>query len=190
MTHPTFWTFCALSSFSYGILGVYLASSSFIFIKVFGWSKTAYGITLFCNSAIYICGTFGGRVLLTRIGLTHTIALGACFTLAGGALIGLFAFLQMLSPVTVILSFVFVMLGHGIHQPFGQAGAVGPFPLAAGTASALNGFIMMVIGFFTVRWLGTAMDGTANPLAIGTVFWAVLIATLAFTAVQSYGPKK
>lgn len=190
LSNPIFWTFCALSSFSYGALVIYLASSSFIFIQLFAWSKTSYGLALLCNSLFYISGTVMGRRLLVRRGLTQTVAIGACFTLIGGLLIGLLAWCNQLGPYAVIASFFFIMLGHGIHQPFGQATAVGPFPNAAGTASALNGFVMMLIGFLSLRWLGFAMDGTILPLAGATLVWAVLIALVAFTAVQQYGPKR
>jgi DHA1 family bicyclomycin/chloramphenicol resistance-like MFS transporter len=78
------------------------------------------------------------------------------------------------------------MLGHGIHQPCGQSGAVGPFPQAAGAASALNGFLMMVAAFGVGQWLGTRMDGTVGPLVNGIGFWSVLIALSAWTLVQRH----
>jgi DHA1 family bicyclomycin/chloramphenicol resistance-like MFS transporter len=79
------------------------------------------------------------------------------------------------------------MLGHGIHNPCGQSGAVGPFPQAAGAASALNGFIAMVSAFATGQLLGTHMDGTSRPLIFGILFWSVLITLSAWTLVQRYG---
>jgi sugar phosphate permease len=79
------------------------------------------------------------------------------------------------------------MLGHGIHPPCSQSGSVGPFSQTAGTASALNGFIMMVAAFVMGGWLGTHMDGTAMPLVLGVCFWSVLIALTAWTRVQKFG---
>lgn len=189
LAHPVFWTFCLLSALSYGLLAVYLASSSFIYIKIFSWTKAEYGLTLFCNSMVYIIGTFCGRRLLASHGLPKTVAIGAFFTLAGGLYLGATAWMGILSPVHIIAAFSLIMIGHGVHQPFGQAGAVGPFPQAAGTASALNGFLMMVLGFFILRWLGSAMNGTTLPLAQASVVLSILIAILAWTAVQKYGPK-
>jgi len=77
---------------------------------------------------------------------------------------------------------------HGIHQPCGQSGAVAPFPQAAGAASALNGFLMMLAAFATGQWLGTHMDGTVLPLATGMCFWSTLLALSAWTLVHRYGP--
>jgi DHA1 family bicyclomycin/chloramphenicol resistance-like MFS transporter len=178
-----------LSTLSYGLLAVYLASSSFIYIKIFGWTKAEYGLALFSNSMVYILGTFFGRRLLARRGLPKTVAIGACFTLAGGLFLVAAYWLSTISPTHIIIAFSLIMIGHGVHQPFGQAGAVGPFPLAAGTASALNGFIMMVVGFFILRWLGTAMNGTTQPLVQAAGVLSLLIALLAWTAVQKFGPK-
>jgi DHA1 family bicyclomycin/chloramphenicol resistance-like MFS transporter len=81
----------------------------------------------------------------------------------------------------------FFMLGHGIHQPCGQSGAIGPFPQAAGAASALNGFAMTLTAFAMGAWLGTHLDGTAMPLIYGICFWSVLIVLIAWTLVQKQG---
>ena len=80
------------------------------------------------------------------------------------------------------------MLGHGIHQSCGQSGSVGPFPEAAGAASALNGFAMMAAAFVIGQWLGHHMDGSVLPLTLGLWFWSALVALFAWTLVQRYGP--
>jgi MFS transporter, DHA1 family, multidrug resistance protein len=83
------------------------------------------------------------------------------------------------------------MLGHGVHQPCGQSGAVGPFPQAAGAASALNGFLMTVVAFGVGGWVGLRLDGTAFVLTNGVWFWSVCIAATAWTLVQRHGdPRK
>jgi DHA1 family bicyclomycin/chloramphenicol resistance-like MFS transporter len=79
------------------------------------------------------------------------------------------------------------IFGHGIHQPCGQSGAVSPFPQAAGAASALNGFLMMLAAFFTGQWLGRHMDGSVMPLAWCMSFWCGLLVLSAWTLVQRYG---
>jgi DHA1 family bicyclomycin/chloramphenicol resistance-like MFS transporter len=45
-------------------------------------------------------------------------------------------------------------LGHGVHQPCGAGGAWGPFPHAAGVASALAGFVLAAAAFGIGLWLG------------------------------------
>jgi MFS transporter, DHA1 family, multidrug resistance protein len=83
------------------------------------------------------------------------------------------------------------MLAHGVHQPCGQSGAVGPFPYAAGAASALNGFLMMLAAFAVGGWIGTRLDGTVFPLTNGIWFWSIWVTAIAWTLVQWYGePRK
>jgi DHA1 family bicyclomycin/chloramphenicol resistance-like MFS transporter len=75
--------------------------------------------------------------------------------------------LGWVSVWSIMLPQMLFMIGHGIHQPCGQSGAVGPFPQAAGAASAMNGFVMMLCAFAMGGWLGTHMDGTVLPLTLG-----------------------
>lgn len=50
--NPTFVTFSALSTASYGGLFTFLAASSFVFIQVLGLSKTEYGLVMFSMSFV------------------------------------------------------------------------------------------------------------------------------------------
>lgn len=60
-----------------------------------------------------------------------------------------------------------------------MAGAVAPFPRAAGAAAALAGFVQMVAGALSGMALGRLHDGSARPMTILVVGSAVS-ATLAF----------
>jgi len=185
--NPTFLAFSALSTSSYGALFTFLAASSFVFIKVLGLSKTQYGLVMFSMSFVYMLGTLLCRRLLPRFGVRRSVALAAGLTLTGGTLMGLLALAGVHTTASVLLPFYLVMLGHGVHQPCSQSGAVGPFPQSAGAASALNGFLMMVAAFAMGGWLGRHIDGTVYPLVYGVWFWSVVIATTAWTLVQKYG---
>ena len=191
LRHPTFLAFSALTIASYGGLFTFLATSSFVFIQVLGLTKTQYGLLMFSMSASYIVGTFMCRRLLVRFGVRRTVALAGGLTLTGGTLMALLALLGSQSPWygawAIVGPYYLFMLGHGVHQPCGQSGAVGPFPQAAGTASALNGFLMMIAAFFMGGWLGTHMDGTVFPMVYGVWFWSALIALSAWTLVQQHG---
>lgn len=185
--NPEFLAFSALAAASYGGLFTFLASSSFIFIKVLGLSKTQYGLAMFSMCLAYLSGTFVCRRLLPRFGVRNSVAIAAGFSLAGGTVMGLLALAGIQSVWAIMVPFYFFMLAHGVHQPCGQSGAVGPFPGAAGAASALNGCLMMLVAFAIGAWLGTHMDGSVKPLAYGVWFWSALIALSAWTVVRKYG---
>jgi DHA1 family bicyclomycin/chloramphenicol resistance-like MFS transporter len=189
LKHPTFVAFSALSSASYGGLFTFLASGSFVFIKVLGLSKTHYGLLMFSMAFTYLLGTFLCRRLLARFDVRQTVAIAGALSLSGGSLMGVLALVGWQSAWAIMPPFYLFMLGHGIHQPCSQSGAVGPFPQSAGAASALNGFLMMLVAFLIGSWLGTHMDGTVYPLVYGIWFWSVLIAAAAWTLVQKQGTR-
>jgi DHA1 family bicyclomycin/chloramphenicol resistance-like MFS transporter len=187
LRHPTFWAFSALSGASYGGLFTFLAASSFVFTGVLALSKTQYGLVMFVNSLAYIGGTFICRHWLPRFGVRRAVALAGALSITGGTLMAALTLAGVVSVWAIMLPQLLFMIGHGVHQPCGQSGAVGPFPQAAGAASAVNGFLMMVCAFAMGLWLGGHMDGTVLPLTLGVWFWSVLIAVSAWTLVQWHG---
>jgi MFS transporter, DHA1 family, multidrug resistance protein len=192
--HPTFWTYALLSMVSYLGLFTFLASSSFVFIRTLGLSKTEYGLVMLCMTVSYIVGTFGCRRLLVHLGVRRTVAVAGAFSLAGGTAMGVLAWMGHQSVWSILGPFIPFMLAHGVHQPCGQSGAVAPFPHAAGAASALSGCLMMVAAFAMGSWLGTQLTAGAHtsvlPLTHGIWLWSVAIATVAWTLVQQHGEVK
>ncbi|OOV09182.1 Bcr/CflA family drug resistance efflux transporter [Rhodoferax fermentans] len=185
--HPTFLAFSALTACSYSGLFTFLAASSFVFTGVLGLSKMQYGLVMFVNSLAYIGGTFLCRHWLPRFGVRRAVAFAGVLSLTGGTLMALLTLSGWISLWSILLPQLIFMVGHGIHQPCGQSGSVGPFPQAAGAASAMNGILMMVCAFAMGGWLGGHMDGTVLPLTLGVWFWSALIALSAWTLVQKHG---
>ncbi|TNF57025.1 MAG: Bcr/CflA family efflux MFS transporter [Burkholderiales bacterium] len=193
LRHPTFWAYTLLATTSYGGLFTFLAASSFVFIQVLGLSKPAYGLAMLTMSLSYIVGTFICRRLLPALGVRRTVALAGACTLTAGTSMGVLALAGVQHVAAIMLPFYLFMLGHGVHQPCGQSGAVGPFPQAAGAASAMSGFLMMVAAFVMGGWLGRSLANVAEgagsvlPLTNGIWFWSVLISATAWTLVQRFG---
>lgn len=187
LSNHTFLAFSALTACSYSGLFTFLAASSFVFTGVLGLSKMQYGLVMFFNSLAYLGGTFLCRHWLPRFGVRRAVALAGVLSLTGGTLMAVFTLNGWVSVWSILLPQLVFMVGHGIHQPCGQSGAVGPFPQAAGAASAMNGILMMVCAFAMGGWLGGHMNGTVLPLTLGVWFWSVLIALSAWTLVQKHG---
>ena len=187
LRNPVFLTWSALSIASYGAMFTFLAGSSFVFIKVLGLSTTQYGFLLFVASMFYILGTMLCRRLLVRFGIRKSIAIAGVLSLTGGTGMGLLALSGISNVWAIVIPHFIFMIGHGVHQPCAQSGAVGPFPQAAGAASAMNGFLMMAVAFVMGGWMGTHMDGTVLPMTNGMWFWTVLLTATAWIAVQKYG---
>ncbi len=189
--HPEFRTWCALSSATYLGLFTFLATSSFVFTQQLGYSKTVYGLLMFTMSFSYILGTFWGRWMLRRTSMHRTVGVAGLLSIMGGVLMTVLAYAgsdqAWYGAWAVMLPMYLFMFGHGVHQPCGQSAAVAPFPLKAGTASALNGFLMMLGAFFMGGWLGRNMDVPLFALAHGLLLWSAVIAAVAWTAVQRHG---
>lgn len=184
LQHPTFRAWAALVTCTYAGLFVVLSTSSFVFIQALGLSPLAYGWTLSSNGAAYLVGTLWCRRWIVAHGLHGAVRRGATVTLLGGiglALVGLF---EPDSVWPLLAALWLLAFGHGIHQPCGQTGAVGPFPQMAGTASALAGFILATTAFLIGLALGSAFDGSVRFMAWGAALGALATAAVAHTAVQ------
>ena len=184
--HPTFIAWTLLVSATYGGLFTILAGSSFTYIDVLGLSPGWYGVAMASGSLSYLLGTFVCRRWIVRHGIRGAVSRGGGFTLAGGALIVALALAGVNSVWAIVVPQWFFAFGHGIHQPCGQAGAVGPFPRAAGAASALAGFVLALTAFGVGLWLGRALDGTVLPYALGIGFWSAVTTAVAWTLVQRH----
>ena len=184
---PTFRAWAALSACTYGGLYCMLAGSSFVFIGVLGVGRAEYGAILASISVAYIGGTFLCRRLLRRHGLRGAVARGACFSLAGGAGLVAFSAAGVHTVWAILLPQYLYAIGHGIHQPCGQAGAVGPFPEKAGTAASLSGFAMTLTALAAGLWLGLTLDGTVHPMTFAIGAFSAALALVAWTIVQRHG---
>ena len=139
LRHPTFLAFSALSTTSYSGLFTLLAASSFVFMNVLGLSKAQYGGLMALNSLGYIGGTFLCRYWMARFGVRRSVKLAGMLSLIGGTSMAVLSLAGIQNVWAIMVPQMLFVIGHGIHQPCSQSGTVGPFPQAAGAASAMNG---------------------------------------------------
>ncbi len=187
LRHPSFRAWTALLCCTYGGIFTILASSSFVFIDVLGLSRLAYGGVLAANSLAYIAGTVLCRRLLLRHGLRGAVKHAALLSLAGGLGMAVLSLAGVHTVWAVMGPMLLFAMGHGVNQPCGQAGVVGPFPEKAGTAASVAGFLMMLTAFCAGLLLGQSINGTVFPLTLGVGFFSVLLAVVAWTLVQRDG---
>ena len=161
-----------------------LSGSSFVYMDMLGLSAAGYGAAMASGSAAYLVGTFVCRRWIARHGMAGTVARGGLFTLAAAALIVGLALAGVHSVWAVLVPQWLFCFGHGLHQPCGQAGAVGPFPRNAGAASALAGCLLSLVAFGIGQWLGTALSDQVLPYALGVGVWGTLTAVVAWTLVR------
>jgi DHA1 family bicyclomycin/chloramphenicol resistance-like MFS transporter len=128
------------------------------------------------------------RRMIQRFGVQRSVMIGGALSLSGGGLMLAFALAGVSSVWSIMVPAFIFMLGHGVHQPCGQSGAIAPFPKAAGAASAITGFLMMVVAFAAAYWVGANMDGSVDgsalPMVIGVAFCSAAVAFIAWVPVQ------
>ena len=187
LAHPTFRAWTALTCCSWGGLFCLLAGSSFVFINMLGTSRLGYGAILASSAVAYIAGTWLCRRLLPRHGLRGTVQRGAWFSLVGGLSMAALSLAGIETVWAIVLPQWLFALGHGVMQPCGQSGSVGPFPRQAGTAASLSGFAMMLVAFVVGQVIGHTLTHSVLPLTLGVGGFGVLVAVFAWTLVQRDG---
>ena len=174
--HPDFWYFTLLSSASYGGVFTFLATSSYVLIDRYGLTPQDCGWVLCSTAAAFLLGTLLCRRLLRTLGIARTVALGASASVLGA--VGMVTLSGVDHWWAVVLPFYPYIFAHGIHMPCGQSGAVSPFPHAAGSASALAGFVMMLCVFLTGLALGASTLTPRASMTVAISLWALLLAVL------------
>lgn len=149
LRHAQFLSSSLLAGASFAGAISFLLMSSFIFIGHFGMSRMLYGLVLAACSLCFMTGTVMCRRYLRHGTVMRAVGLGAALTVTGGASQLLLLLLGVDAPWALIVPQCVFMLGHGFHQPCGQAGAVAPFPESAGQAAAASGFVLTAVAFIT-----------------------------------------
>ncbi|RQS65352.1 MFS transporter [Burkholderia sp. Bp8963] len=152
------WTLVAAATYT-GMFCFLLLSPS-VYIGYLGIAPQQYGWIPACGTLIYVASTYGCRVLLRRQSMLATVQHGALLSVAGALIQASGCWLVPGSPWPLLVGHGVYCLGHGIHQPCGQAGAVGGLPRLAGRAVSWSGFIMMCFAFCA----GQTAAAFAGPL--------------------------
>jgi DHA1 family bicyclomycin/chloramphenicol resistance-like MFS transporter len=180
LANATFLRFTALSTFTYAGVYAYLAGSAFVIVGQWGVSRPVFGLLMATISCAYIAGTIVCRRLVARHGVPRTIGVALWFSLVGGLLMLALSLAGAHTPWAIVVPQCIFHFGHGIHQPCAQSGAVGPFPHAAGAASALSGFIMILFSFPIGLYLGYALVGASWPLPLALCLCGLATAATAW----------
>lgn len=188
-SNRTFIAYTALTSATYCGIFLILVGSSFVYIDVLGLSRLEYGGVMAINSICYTAGTVLCRRLLLSRGLRGTVKVAGGISLTAGLGLAIASLTGMhtISMFAIAIPQWLYGVAHGVHQPCSQAGAIGPFPEAAGTSAALSGFFMMAAAFICALVFARVSNGTVYPMALGIAGFSVVVAALSWTLVQRHG---
>ncbi|MCB2106288.1 MAG: Bcr/CflA family multidrug efflux MFS transporter [Rhodobacteraceae bacterium] len=162
--HRGFNGFMLTTTFSYSGLFSFISGGAFVVITVLGVAPENFGfLFIFAAFGFVAGGTLGGRIT-RKFGLMRMIEMGVWIGVAAGiAGLGL-ALADIATPVSVIAPVAVVFFSCAFVFPNATAGAIGPFPHMAGTASSVLGFVQMGTGAATGFLVGAAFNNTTVPL--------------------------
>ena len=179
---PAFRAWTSLAAATYAGVFCFLLLSPMVYIGYLGLTPSLYAWVPAGSSLVYIIGTVACRRMLHRFGPVRSVQGAALLSLAGASIQALGCWLAPASAWPLIAGHAIYMLGHGVHNPCGQAGAVSELPALAGRAVSWSGFAMMIVAFSLGQTAAHFMDANRDawPMVLPMVAVAMALATIAF----------
>jgi len=125
-------------------LFAYLLGASFVLVDQLGMSPTSFGLSFGAASVGFMSGAFLGSRIVRYAGVERMCLAGTSFTAAGGALVFVLIWSDVISIWSIIVPTIVYFFGMGMSQPNIQAGAISPYPQMAGAAASLLGLAQYV----------------------------------------------
>jgi DHA1 family bicyclomycin/chloramphenicol resistance-like MFS transporter len=186
--NPAFRSWTLLNSCGYAANFGFFSSSAYLFIETFGVSRVAFGLVIGGASVTYLLGTVLCRRWIASHGIVTSVRRAGLLSLVAAVTLIAPQLADAHTPLTLTAGLWLMLLAYGIHQPCGHVGMATPFPLQAGAASALGGFIFAAAAFLCGTWMGVMhRSGNAAVLSLTTGLLAACTGLIALTLVQRYG---
>jgi len=169
--------FLFATAFCFSGLFAFISGSSFVLIDTLGMAPDHFGFAFGFVVVGFMVGSHLGGRWVKRLGVERLVALGGRLAMGTGALaLGL----NLLGPVsifTVVVPMALYLVSVGLILPSAMAGAIAPYPHMAGAASALVGFVQMMMAALSGALVGYIHDGTPVPMMLivalcGALAWA------------------
>lgn len=152
------------TAFCFSGLFAFISGSSFVLIDTLKMAPDHFGFAFGFVVVGFMVGSHLGGRWVKRLGIERLVALGGRIAMGTGVLaLGL----SLIGPVTifsVIMPAALFMVSVGLILPSAMAGAISPYPGMAGTASALVGFVQMMMAAGAGALVGVIHDGTPVPM--------------------------
>jgi DHA1 family bicyclomycin/chloramphenicol resistance-like MFS transporter len=186
--HPSFRAWTALNCTGYGANFGFFSSSAYLFIETYGVSRVNFGLVIGGASVAYLAGTFLCRRWIASLGITGSVRRASWMSLGAAALFIVPQLANAHNAATLTAGLWLMLLAYGVHQPCGHVGQASHFPLNAGAASALGGFLFAAAAFLSGTWLGFMLKpGSSAVLALSVGVLSAASGLIALTLVQKHG---
>jgi len=144
----------------------FISGSAFVLIGSLGMRPERFGFAFGIVSFGLMTGSFLAARLTARLGVRRLVRLGSALAAAAGAVMAALPLAGVTRVAGIVAPMYAYAVAAGMVMPSGMAGAIGPFPRIAGTASALLGFVQMAGAAAYAVAVSRFYDGTARPMTL------------------------
>jgi len=146
---------------------VFISSSAFVLIEERGLGSSAFGLSFgFVAIGIMLGAALSGRLVM-RWPLERVVLAGAVTGALASATMAALAWTGVGGVWSVIVPMFVTAGGFGVARPPATAGALIPFPRMAGLASALLGFLQMLLASLYSIAFSAAFGASGVAMASG-----------------------
>jgi len=174
ITNPIFLRYALCSSFAITGFYAFVTVSPTMLRKIFNVSAGNYGLFFALLAFSFVISNLTASHLVTRIGQVRLLSIGGIIIVCGGVMIFGFSLMETKNSLAIILPAAIYFFGLGWIIPQSNALALQPFEKSAGTASALLGFISMIMSAGMGFILSFAVHDEAIPLALAMLMSGLL----------------
>jgi DHA1 family bicyclomycin/chloramphenicol resistance-like MFS transporter len=169
----SFLAYTTCTACCFGGLFAFLSLSSPLLTGRYHVSTEGYGYFFAVTMVGYVTGNWLSARLVRRLGVDPLLRLGATALAVCGAAVGAQAWLGFDSALAIGVPFFFWMMALPLVVPQATAGALSPFPMLAGTASSVLGFLQLSGSTAIGTIAGAFYDGSQTAMTT-TIFLASL----------------
>jgi len=193
LNHRAYVGYVLCCAFAYSGIFSFISGSSYVLQEVVGLGPIGFGLCFAGVVIGYIIGTVIAGRLSRQLGIDRLVAVGAGVSVAGGLLllvlsVAASADTAIGGALLIVGPMLLFMIGVGLVLPNSIAGAIGPFPRAAGAASALLGFTQMTAAAIVGIAVAALYNGSSVPMA-AAIAAVALGALLAFLGLVRTAPR-
>lgn len=167
----------------FGAMFCYISSASYLITDLLHVDPTYFGYTFACVVFGYIIGAMLCSRKINSWGQLRLLTIGQFCAWAGGLLLLIQAYTGHVSLLGVITAVTLIFLANGLSLSISQMAAIREFPLQAGAASAVFGFVQLIGGALCSFLVGQAYNGSAMPVAIGMAC-AIILSSLGYLIIR------
>ena len=142
----TFMAYGLNAAFSMGAFFAFISAAPFVTVNIFERPSTEFGLWFVSIAIGYVVGNLLSAKMVKQKGGDWLIGVGSLLLLAATFAMPLMLQVGGWTPWAIFLPAAVMSFAAGLSIPNAQAAAIGHLPMAAGTASSLIGFLMLMSG--------------------------------------------